>query len=77
MKVIDDIYYVTGRGNIVITEKEEDNPIHINDKLKISDNVFEVVGIEQTQYSKVIGLILRPNDIVKEIIKKGDKISAK
>ena len=74
MKVIDEIYYVIGRGNIIITEKEDDNPLHINDKLKISDNIFEVVGIEHTQYSKKIGLILRPNLLVKEVIKIGDNI---
>ena len=65
--IVNDIVYVIGRGNIVITKKEKDNPVHINDKLKISDNIFEITGIEHSEHIKMMGLILRPNPLVKEI----------
>ena len=71
---VNNIVYVIGRGNIIVTKKEQDNPIHINDKLKISDHIFEVIGIEHSEYSKEMGLILRPNPLVKEIVKIEDNI---
>lgn len=64
---VEDKVYIIGRGNIVITQKEKDNPVHINDKLKISGNIFEITGIEHSEYIKSMGLILRPNPLVKEI----------
>lgn len=71
---VEDIVYVIGRGNIVVTQKEKNNPVHINDKLKISGNIFEITGIEHAEYIKTMGLILRPNPLVKEIVKIGDNI---
>ena len=71
---VENIVYVIGRGNIVLTKKEKDNPVHINDKLKISDNIFEITGIEHSEYIKTMGLILRPNQLVKEVVKIGDEI---
>ena len=72
--IVDDIVYVIGRGNIVVTQKEKNNPVHINDKIKISDNIFEITGIEHSEYMKMMGLILRPNPLVKEAVKIEDKI---
>jgi hypothetical protein len=68
------VVYIIGRGNIVLTNKENDNPLHINDKVKISNNIFEVIGIEHMEYSSKMGLILKPNPLVKEVVKEGDEI---
>ena len=72
--IVDNIVYVIGRGNIVVTQKEKNNPVHINDKIKISDNIFEITGIEHSEYMRMMGLILRPNPLVKEAVKIRDKI---
>ncbi len=72
MEVIDKVY-VIGRGNIVIVDDIRDVHLHINDKVKVRDLQFEVVGVEFAEHIKQGGLILRPNDKVEEI-KINDKI---
>ena len=71
---VEDMVYVIERGNIIVTDLEDNIPLHINDKLKISDNGFEITGIEMASHSKRIGLILRPNPTVKEAVKIKDDI---
>lgn len=55
---IDDIIYVTGRGNIICCETDRED-FHINDTV-ITDTIsFNISGIERMR-SKV-GIILYPN----------------
>ena len=72
MEIIDKVY-VIGRGNIVVCDNIKDIPLHIGDKLISRGITFDVVGIETHQYTKIGGLILHPNDRVKEL-KIKDKI---
>lgn len=72
MEIIDKVY-VIGRGNIVVCDDIKSVPLHIGDKLASRGMTFDVVGIETHQYTKAGGLILRPNDKVKEL-KIKDKI---
>jgi len=71
---VEDIVYVIGRGNIVCSTLGNDDVIRITDKIRINDNIFDITGIEMWEHSKHIGLILRPNNLIKEIININDKI---
>lgn len=72
MEIVDKVY-VLGRGNIVVCDDIKSSPLHIGDKVTARGLVFEIVGIEQSQYMKSGGLILRPNNKVEEL-KIKDKI---
>ena len=71
---VEDIVYVIGRGNIVCSTLGNDDVIRITDKIRINDNIFDIIGIEMWEHSKHIGLILRPNNLIKEIININDEI---
>lgn len=71
---VENIVYVIGRGNIVCSHLDTDKAIHIKDNIKINDNIFDITGIEMWEHSKNIGLILKPNDLVKEKVNINDKI---
>ena len=66
MKVEDKVY-VIGRGNIICSTLEDNDVIRKSDKIKINNNIFDIVGIEIWSYSKHIGLILKPNNLVEEV----------
>lgn len=71
---VENIVYVIGRGNIVCSHLETNEVIHIKDNIKINDNIFDITGIEMWEHSKDIGLILKPNDLVKEKVNINDTI---
>ena len=66
--VVEDKVYITGRGWIICT-RYDGKTLHINDKITINNILFEVIGIEAMRYNinSPIGLILRPNNLVKDI----------
>lgn len=66
MKVEDKVY-VIGRGNIICSTLGDNDVIRKSDKIKINNNIFDIVGIEMLAYSKHIGLIFRPNNLVEEV----------
>lgn len=66
MKVEDKVY-VIGRGNIICSTLGDNDVIRKSDKIKINNNIFDIIGIEMWSYSKHIGLILRPNNLVEEV----------
>lgn len=72
--IVEDIVYVIGKGNIVCSTLGNEDIIHMKDNIKINDNIFDIVGTEISEYSKHIGLILRPNNLVKEFVNIGDEI---
>lgn len=66
MKVEDKVY-VIGRGNIICSTLGDNDVIRKSYKIKINNNIFDIVGTEMWSYSKHIGLILRPNNLVEEV----------
>ena len=70
---VEDIVRVVGRGHIVCSHMD-DEVIHIGDKVTAGDTEFRVRGIEKWQYSKAVGLLLSPNDLVPANFKIGDEI---
>ena len=70
---VEDIVRVVGRGHIVCSHLD-DEVIHIGDKVTAGDTEFLVRGIEKWQYSKAIGLLLSPNDLVPKHFRNGDEI---
>ena len=71
---VEDIVRVVGRGHIVCSHMD-DEVIHIGDKVTAGDTEFRVRGIEKWQYSKAVGLLLSPNDLVCDSFKIGDEIN--
>lgn len=71
---VEDIVYIIGRGNIVCSTLGNNDVIKMKDKIKINNNIFDITGIEMWEHSKHIGLILRPNNLIKEIININDEI---
>ena len=71
---VEDIVRVVGRGHIVCS-RLDDEVIHVGDKVTAGDTEFLVRGIEKGQYSKAVGLLLSPNDLVCDSFKIGDEIN--
>ena len=69
---VDNVVQVIGRGYVFIGVP--DTVVHIGDKVSVKDYMFEVRGIEGWEYIKRKGILLSPNTIAGEIIKKGDEI---
>lgn len=65
--IVEKIVYVIGRGNIVCSTLGDNDIIHMNDNIKIKNHIFDIIGIEMWSYSKHIGLILKPNNLVEEV----------
>ena len=69
--IVTDIVTVLGRGNIVCCDDKTElvnNHVKIGDKLKINGTTFELIGFESWKYQKSCGLVLRPNDIVRDVV---------
>lgn len=70
---VEDIVRVVGRGYIVCSHLDNE-VIHIGDIVKAGNTEFRIRGIEKWQYSKAVGLLMSPNDLVPEHFGIGDKI---
>ena len=76
--IVTDIVTVLGRGNIVCCDDKTElvnNHVKIGDKLKINGTTFELIGFESWKYQKPCGLVLRPNDIVRDVVHVNDTVS--
>jgi len=72
--IVGDIVYVIGRGNIICSVLGDNDIIHINDNIKIKNHIFDITGIEMWEHSKNIGIILKPNNLIQELVNIGDEI---
>ena len=70
---VEDIVRVVGRGYIICSHLD-DEVVRVGDKVTAGDTEFRVRGIEKWQYSKAVGLLLSPNDLVPEHFVIGDEI---
>lgn len=70
---VEDIVRVVGRGHIVCSHMDG-RTIRVGDKVMAGDTEFEVRGIEKWQYSKAVGLLLSPNDLVPANFNIGDEL---
>ena len=69
--IVNDIVTVIGRGTVIVCDAKTElvnNHVKIGDKLKINDTTFELIGFESWEYQKRCGLVLRPNDIVRDVV---------
>ncbi len=76
--IVTDIVTIIGRGNVVCCDDKTElvnNHVKIGDKLKINDTTFELIGFESWEYQKRCGLVLRPNDIVRDVVHINDTVS--
>lgn len=74
--IVTDIVTVIGRGTVIVCDdKTELNGKHVGDKVVINNTTFEICGIESWKYQKPCGIILRPNDIVKDVVHVNDIVS--
>lgn len=67
--IVTDIVTILGRGTVIVCDdKTELKDKHVGDKVVINNTTFEITGIESWKYHKPCGLVLRPNDIVRDVI---------
>ena len=67
--IVTDIVTVLGRGTVIVCDDKTDlKDKHVGDKVVINNTTFEIIGIESWKYKKPCGLVLRPNDIVRDVV---------
>lgn len=69
---INDIVKVLGRGYVFVGEDAME--IHVGNKLKIQDKLFNISGVERVSHMKSVGLVLSHSDEAKDLCKIGDYV---
>lgn len=69
---INEIVKVLGRGYVFVGEDAMD--IHVGNKLKIQDKLFNISGVERVSHMKSVGLVISHSDEAKDLCKIGDYV---
>lgn len=79
--IIEDCVNVYSRGWVLVVSGDElvHSEIHCGEKIVCGENVFTIKGVERTKYddkwwSKHVGLVLSPNNLVPDCFNIGEEI---